>query len=78
MASRKRCSALGEFHKDAAARGMTYAEAQAQETCRLIGKVRAPKGKLPDGRHYSRISERGHKGDGEKAERDDRRLPEVP
>lgn len=57
MASRKRCSALGEFHKDAAARGLTYAE--AQETCRQAGKVRAPKGKLPDGRVYSKISERG-------------------
>lgn len=59
MASRKRCSALGEFHKDAAARGLTYAEAQVQETCRQAGKVRAPKGKLPDGRVYSKISERG-------------------
>lgn len=81
MARRKGGSVLGEFHKDAAARGLTYAEAQMQETCSLIGEVRAPKGKQPDGRIYSRISERireGNAENGEKTKRDDRRFPEVP
>lgn len=61
---RKRgASDLGSFHKEAVAKGLTYAEAQMQETCETIGKVRAPKGKLPDGRVYNKISERTRKGD---------------
>lgn len=62
MARRKGDSELGEFHKNAASKGLTYAEAQMQETCRMAGKVRAPKGRLPDGRVYSRISERHREG----------------
>ena len=61
---RKRgASDLGSFRKEATAKGLTYAEAQMQETCETIGKVRMPKGKLPDGRVYSKISERTRKGD---------------
>lgn len=54
---RKESSSLGQFHKDAAAEGLTYAEAQIQETCRMAGKVRAPQGK-PDGAVYSKVSAR--------------------
>ncbi len=50
-------SDLGTFHRDAAAAGMTYAEAQMQETCRELGKVRVPKGK-PDGTVYQKASTR--------------------
>lgn len=58
MARRRGESDLWTFHKDATSKGLTYAEAQMQETCRMIGKVRAPRGRLPDGRVYSKISER--------------------
>lgn len=54
---RKESSSLGQFHKDAAAAGLTYAEAQIQETCRMAGKVRAPQGK-PGGAVYSKVSAR--------------------
>lgn len=54
---RKESSSLGQFHKDAAAAGLTYAEAQIQENCRMAGKVRAPQGK-PGGAVYSRVSAR--------------------
>lgn len=59
---RKRNSDLGMFHKEAAAKGITYAEAQIRETCEQIGKIRAPKGKQPDGRIYSKISDRSSMG----------------
>lgn len=64
MIRKKDISSLGGFHKDAVSKGLTYAEAQMQETSRLVGRVRAPKGKLPDGRVYSKISDRIRKGDG--------------
>lgn len=70
MARRRGESDLGTFHRDSVRKGLTYAEAQVQETCSGIGKVRAPKGRLPDGRVYSRISARngeGGAGHGEKA-----------
>lgn len=54
---RKESSSLGQFHKDAMAAGLTYAEAQIQETCQMIGKVRAPQGK-PGGTVYSKVSTR--------------------
>lgn len=55
---RRGISNLGAFHREAANKGLTYAEAQMKETCELIGKVSVPKGKLPDGRVYSKISDR--------------------
>ena len=54
---RKESSSLGQFHKDAMAAGLTYAQAQIQETCRMAGKVRVPQGK-PDGAVYSKVSAR--------------------
>ncbi|MFG6336341.1 MAG: hypothetical protein K1W20_12895 [Lachnospiraceae bacterium] len=39
---RRRIHDLGTFHKEAARRGLTYAEAQIEETCDKIGPVRAP------------------------------------
>lgn len=49
---------LGAFHRDATARGLTYAEAQIQETCRLIGRVRAPKGDSLEAPLYQKVSAR--------------------
>lgn len=63
MVRKKGISDLGRFHKEAAQRGLTYAEAQMQETSEMIGRVRAPKGEQPDGKVYSRISERTKEGD---------------
>lgn len=57
MGRRKENSSLGQFHKDAMAAGLTYAEAQIQETCRMAGKVRVPQGK-PGGTVYSKVSAR--------------------
>ncbi|MCM1192688.1 MAG: hypothetical protein NC389_09690 [Acetatifactor muris] len=57
--SRKRgISNLGIFHREATARGLTYAEAQMQETLKMTSRVRAPEGKQEDGRTYSKISDR--------------------
>lgn len=58
---RRKDSDLGTFHKESTTKGITYAEAQIQETCELIGKIRAPKGEQSDGKVYSKISDR--KGD---------------
>lgn len=59
---KRELSSLGEFHKAATAKGLTYAEAQMQETCKMVGRIRTPKGELPDGRIYSKISEKIRKG----------------
>ncbi len=57
MERRKESSSLGQFHKDAVAAGLTYAEAQIQETCRMAGKVKVPRGKQ-DGTVYQKVSTR--------------------
>ncbi len=41
---RRRIFDLGTFHKEAARRGLTYAQAQIEETCEKIGPVRRPEG----------------------------------
>ncbi len=51
-------SDLGAFCKDASERGLTYAEAQIQETCRMIGRVRAPRGDDPEDIPYQKASTR--------------------
>ncbi len=58
MGWKKGNSSLGQFHRDATAAGLTYAEAQIQETCSLIGKVRAPKDRQPGGTVYIKVSTR--------------------
>ncbi len=40
--ARRRIHDLGTFHKEATRRGLTYAQAQIEETCEKIGPVRAP------------------------------------
>ncbi|MCX4341763.1 MAG: hypothetical protein OSJ72_19305 [Lachnospiraceae bacterium] len=42
MARKRQIHDLGTFHKEAAGRGLTYAQAQIEETCDRIGPVRAP------------------------------------
>ena len=49
---------IGAFHKKTVENGLTYAEAQMQETREIIGKVRAPKGEDPDEMPYQRVSAR--------------------
>lgn len=39
---RRKIHDLGTFHKEASRRGLTYAQAQIEETCDRIGPVRAP------------------------------------
>ena len=41
---RRRILDLGTFHKEATKRGLTYAQAQIEETCEKIGPVRTPEG----------------------------------
>ena len=43
MAQRRRIHSLGNFHQEATRRGLTYAQAQIEETCDIIGLVRIPK-----------------------------------
>ncbi len=55
--ARRRIYDLGTFHKEAARRGLTYAQAQIEETCGKIGAVRAPAD--PDGETvYQKVSTR--------------------
>lgn len=56
MGRRKVKSDLGLFHKAAVESGLTYAAAQIQETCGIVGKVRAPKGDNPDDTPYRKVS----------------------
>lgn len=52
---RRRIHDLGTFHKEAARRGLTYAEAQIEESCEKIGLVRIPED--PDGEVvYQKVS----------------------
>lgn len=39
---RRKIHDLGTFHKEASRHGLTYAQAQIEETCDKIGSVRAP------------------------------------
>lgn len=48
MARRRRSHDLGTFHKEATDRGLTYAQAQIEETCGLAGPVRVPLSTDPD------------------------------
>ncbi|MCI9463398.1 MAG: hypothetical protein HFI48_05870 [Lachnospiraceae bacterium] len=58
MSRRKMDGNVGAFHRMAAQNGLTYAEAQMQETRELIGKVRAPRGEDPDEAPYQKVSAR--------------------
>lgn len=40
---KRRIYDLGTFHREATRRGLTYAEAQMQESCEMIGPVRVPR-----------------------------------
>ena len=40
---RRRIHDLGTFHKEAARRGLTYAQAQIEESCEKTGTVRIPR-----------------------------------
>ncbi len=56
---RRRIHDLGTFHKEAAGRGLTYAQAQIRETCERIGPVRVPLSVDPDGMMvYKKVSTR--------------------
>lgn len=59
MARRRRIHDLGTFHKEATGRGLTYAQAQIEETCGLAGPVRVPLSVDPDGMMvYQKVSTR--------------------
>ena len=58
MGRRKTDKSIGAFHKKMTEKGLTYAEAQMQETREMIGKVRAPKGDNPDEVPYQKVSAR--------------------
>lgn len=55
MARRRRIHELGTFHKEATRRGLTYAQAQIEESCEKVGPVRIPQ--EPDGKVvYQKVS----------------------
>lgn len=56
MGRKKAKSDLGTFHKATVESGLTYAAAQIQETCRMAGKVRAPRGQDSAGVFYRKVS----------------------
>ncbi len=49
---------LGVFHKEASRQGLTYAEAQIQESREMMGRIRAPRGEEPDEVLYQKVSAR--------------------
>ncbi len=56
---RRRIHDRGTFHKEATSRGLTYARAQIEETCGLVGPVRVPLSVDPDGMMvYQKVSTR--------------------
>lgn len=56
---RRRIYDLGTFHKEATDRGLTYAQAQIEETCGLVGPVRVPLSVDSDGMMvYQKVSTR--------------------
>lgn len=48
MTRKRQIHDLGTFHKEAAGRGLTYAQAQIEETCDRIGPVRAPSDRMKE------------------------------
>lgn len=57
--ARRRIHELGTFHKEATSRELTYAQAQIEETCGLVGPVRVPLSVDPDGMMvYQKVSMR--------------------
>lgn len=52
---RRRIHDLGTFHKEATRRGLTYAQAQIEESCEKIGPVRIPTVLAVDG-VYKKVS----------------------
>lgn len=59
MAQKKRrIHDIDRFNKEAAMRGLTYAEAQIEETCEEIGLVRAPEEDDPEHPVYHKVSTR--------------------
>ena len=54
----KKNRSLGVFHKEASRQGLTYAEAQMQESREMIGRIRAPRGEEPDEVLYQKVSAR--------------------
>lgn len=54
----RRIHDLGIFHKEASRRGLTYAEAQMEESCEKIGSVRKPKEQDPEHTVYQKVSAR--------------------
>ncbi len=58
MAQRRRIHDLGTFHKEATRRGLTYAQAQIEETCGMTGPVRAPVEEDPEHPVYQKVSTR--------------------
>ncbi|MCM1121807.1 MAG: hypothetical protein NC416_04415 [Eubacterium sp.] len=55
---RRRIHDIDRFHKEAMRRGLTYAEAQIEETCEKIGPVRAPEEENPEHPVYQKVSTR--------------------
>ncbi len=55
---RRRIHDLGTFHREAAGRGLTYTQAQIEETCGMIGPVRAPAEDDPEHPAYQKVSTR--------------------
>ncbi len=56
--ARRRIHDLGTFHKEASRRGLTYAEAQIEESCEKIGPVRRPEEQDPEHPVYQKVSAR--------------------
>lgn len=54
----RRIHDLGIFHKEATRRGLTYAQAQIEETCGMIGPVRVPVEEDPEYPVYQKVSTR--------------------
>lgn len=53
---RRRIHDIDRFCKEAAARGLTYAEAQIEETCGNAGPVRRPEEEDPENPVYQKVS----------------------
>lgn len=51
---KRRIRDLGAFHREATRKGLTYAEAQIQESCEMIGPVRVPRNE--DAMVYQKMS----------------------
>lgn len=58
MAQRRRIHDLGAFHREASKRGLTYAEAQIEESCEKAGHARKPEEQDPERPVYQKVSTR--------------------